>query len=407
MRDEEKEYIRLNYDKMSIREMERNIKVGRGVIGRFLKQEGLEIKNNKPLSEMEKEFIFSNYGKGYKFLSKELNRPLSTVKAFCNKNNLKAASFRNYEEVLNEIKENKEEFKGYMCTMSVIEVANTYGVCKKTLYKIMKELNIPQKRESINKFNKSIKIKLNEDYFETIDTSQKAYFLGLIASDGCVYIPKGNKQAIISITLLEEDEYILDFLYNELNADKHPIHTKNNNGKTYSQLQISSNKIANDLKYYGIIPNKTYEGVNIRNIPEKYYCSFLLGYFDGDGSINTDNDCLISSYNVSICGVETAINSIRVMLDYKNMEYIVSEDKRDYDEKCGVFSSVVFVNTTTKYIFLKEIYKNDEIFCLKRKKGMAKKLIYNIEQNITNRKENILAINEYKKYLDAVSDSNI
>ena len=39
-----------------------------------------------------------------------------------------------------------------------------------------------------------------------------------------------------------------------------------------------------DLEKYGIIENKTWNML-IKNIPKEYYYSFLLGYFDGDGSI--------------------------------------------------------------------------------------------------------------------------
>ena len=52
-------------------------------------------------------------------------------------------------------------------------------------------------------------------------------------------------------------------------------------------------------------------------------------------------------------------------------------------------------NTTEKYIFLKFIY-NSSVKCLQRKKGRASILMQRIEHNITNRPENIKAINHYK-----------
>ena len=43
---------------------------------------------------------------------------------------------------------------------------------------------------------------LNENYFETIDTREKAYFLGLLAADGCIHktIP-GKRNTRISLSL--------------------------------------------------------------------------------------------------------------------------------------------------------------------------------------------------------------
>ena len=50
--------------------------------------------------------------------------------------------------------------------------------------------------------------KIDETYFDKIDTEYKAYILGLIYADGCIKQPKGNRQKQLSIVLQEEDKDI-------------------------------------------------------------------------------------------------------------------------------------------------------------------------------------------------------
>jgi hypothetical protein len=142
---------------------------------------------------------------------------------------------------------------------------------------------------------------LNINYFENIDTKGKAYFLGLVAADGCVYIKKnkikGNRYSL-TISLKEEDRYILEIFKDELNykGELKYLPSKKisvNNSKEYTSspgylLLISNKKIVTDLLNLGINNNKSELGFNfdLLNIKEDLVSHFIRGYFDGDGSIN-------------------------------------------------------------------------------------------------------------------------
>ena len=54
----------------------------------------------------------------------------------------------------------------------------------------------------------------DEDYFENINTPDKAYYLGLMMSDGYIQSNIYNKE--VGIALKTEDKYILDKLNNSL-----------------------------------------------------------------------------------------------------------------------------------------------------------------------------------------------
>ena len=67
-------------------------------------------------------------------------------------------------------------------------------------------------------------------------------------------------------------------------------------------------------------------------------------------------------------------------------------DKRKYKEP---FGNLEITNTTDKYLFLKLIYSFYED-SLSRKKERSKELLLRIEDNVTNRSENINSVNKYK-----------
>lgn len=58
----------------------------------------------------------------------------------------------------------------------------------------------------------------NEDYFKNIDNEEKAYFLGLICSDGSITYNENKYRYQISIKLHNKDEYILDEFIKSING---------------------------------------------------------------------------------------------------------------------------------------------------------------------------------------------
>jgi len=149
-------------------------------------------------------------------------------------------------------------------------------------------------------------IQLNNNYFENIDTEKKAYFLGLITADGCIF-----KNSLI-IYLQEEDGYILEELIKELNYGKVNFKKRvNERCKNQKYVQITSKKLIQDLKKYGIIPNKSHK-TYFPEISEKFYSHFIRGVFDGDGSISCPKNK--SNFTFNICGNYELISGIQKIL---------------------------------------------------------------------------------------------
>jgi len=93
------------------------------------------------------------------------------------------------------------------------------------------------------------KYKLNENYFELIDSEEKAYFLGLLYVDGYI----NERLNLVDLTLHQQDKEILDKLVNILYPEGRPLKIIR---EKYLRLVINSKKLVNDLKRHGCFQKK-------------------------------------------------------------------------------------------------------------------------------------------------------
>jgi len=98
---------------------------------------------------------------------------------------------------------------------------------------------------------------LKEDFFESLDSLEKFYFLGWIYSDGCVFNYE-NKGAGLSIKIQERDKYILEY-FAKLMGSTRPLIVEEMDGRYYVDLTVGSKQIFNDLCKYGLHERKTFD----------------------------------------------------------------------------------------------------------------------------------------------------
>lgn len=176
------------------------------------------------------------------------------------------------------------------------EIAKRYSTKHTKISAILHEHNIPIKK--VRNKNRLLK----EDYFSVIDTECKAYFLGLLLTDGSICKDaKGKKQDSIALELIETDIDILERFKEEIKSDSSLSYNKRKNRKngTYT-LSFRSNQMSNDLGKYGIVPNKTYLMEHLPILSEEFMIPFIRGIIDGDGSLYFSNNswhCGITNYS--------------------------------------------------------------------------------------------------------------
>lgn len=191
------------------------------------------------------------------------------------------------------------------------EIQSKLGISSRTYNQIMKEYGINSKLK--NRYT------LNENYFENIDTEEKAYILGLIYVDG--FVGDDNNFAISM-----KDEHIIRDIAKALSFTGDIRKTDKGgykNSKECFRLNFSNAKIISDLNKHGVFPRKS---LNLKKLPlleDNLYRHFLRGYFDGDGSIsiyikNTLKKGNLYSYKrskVSIIGTESFVLEIKNKFD--------------------------------------------------------------------------------------------
>ncbi|MFH1225685.1 MAG: LAGLIDADG family homing endonuclease [bacterium] len=110
-----------------------------------------------------------------------------------------------------------------------------------------------------------------------------AYILGFICADGSLEDASYLRGKYLRI--YNTDYYIINEIKHRLGSE-HKIVPSSPKGKrkVLYMLRIGSHEIFQDLSRLNIHPNKSLN-MEIPIIPEKYFNSFLRGYFDGDGCI--------------------------------------------------------------------------------------------------------------------------
>ena len=161
----------------------------------------------------------------------------------------------------------------------------TYKELSQQLHKTKNAVDLKINRLGLKKE----KYTYNRDYFETIDSGDKAYWLGFIHADGSVSINEKLNSCELSIKLQGKDiEHLKKFNKCIDGNNKIDIFNRqcNFNDKYFDgcQIRLYSEKMVHDLAKYGIVPNKSLI-IGFPDIPNQFIPDFIRGVFDGDGCI--------------------------------------------------------------------------------------------------------------------------
>ena len=231
--------------------------------------------------------------------------------------------------------------------ISMKKISEDYGVSRGTITRVLKENGV-----EIRKDNHVYKADYRK--FENIDTPEKAYWLGFIAADGCVFTRKEN--ATIKIAIHQKDREHLEKFQKFMNSNVKITEYLNDTG--YSEksptpmcsISFNSVDMAQDFIKHGIVPKKSLI-LEPPKIDKEFYLPYILGYFDGDGTIfKYNND---TEFTIGFVGSLETIKWINEVLGLNAILEQRRAGSQTYYIRCG--------GTNKPYKYLKMLYDSTEV----------------------------------------------
>lgn len=254
-------------------------------------------------------------------------------------------------------KEQKEKIVNYYKSrpMKQEDVAELFKVSLPSVVKILQEYRIkPYNKVQI--FSPD----LDEYYFNTIDTEIKAYFLGLIITDGCIHYTKG-KQPLVALSLQECDKYILERFKKEIHSNK----VVTSDGRGSANINILSRTMVESLKKYGVVERKSLHTVFPNNIPIELYPHLLRGILDGDGSVSfyarRGRKCHVKAIRFCQGNEQFLKDIVDHLFNYCGIDKI-----NTYKEKDSLWS-IAYRKDDSMIKIIQYLYKNATIYLTRKK----------------------------------------
>ena len=244
----------------------------------------------------------------------------------------------------------------------IIKEYNTNKVSVKSLSE-KHSVSISSINKILNQQQSSRRYNFTQDYFENINTENKAYFLGLLFADGGL-----NKNYTTTLSLSIKDLDIIKKFSNEIKTN-HSIHDRTKEGKgIFANVKLHSKQLYEDLFKLGCTQAKSFT-TKFPKINDELIHHFIRGYYDGDGGINLG----IKSSNYSVVGSVEFINEMKNILKQNNIWTYSEESKH----KKGDLIRISNCGKRSTYNFCKYLYKDSNMW-LDRKKfyfDLLKKII--------------------------------
>ena len=205
-------------------------------------------------------------------------------------------------------------------------------------------------------------------------TDAKAWFLGLLWSDGWINHHNAVSLNSIDLQMIKEAQKVLKLT--------NPIKTKEFEKETHNTqyvLYFSSKKIADSFKRMGATPNKSFTIPYPNELPDEYFGGFYRGLMDGDGCIG------LTKYGHPSVSLVSASKDLMDGLTKKLKQFDI-EFNFNVNEKSlrngGDFYEIKILQNGKKKIY-NLMYPNKKVPCLHRKrdlftKGINKK--YKVKQ---------------------------
>jgi hypothetical protein len=133
-------------------------------------------------------------------------------------------------------------------------------------------------------YNSRRRYSIDEHFFDSIDTEEKAYILGYLTADGCIKSKPGEIKIGLSVKDIDILEQMRRAMKNEkpLKIVTKPSYAFGSEDKAAVMI-ISCAKMYRSLESCGFSPQKSKHEVFCDKVPKHLYHHYIRGIFDGDG----------------------------------------------------------------------------------------------------------------------------
>ncbi len=243
---------------------------------------------------------------------------------------------------------------------SIRKIVKNTGITRYYVTKILNDNNI----KIISNIEKLRKYKINETYFDIIDTEHKAYTLGFLYADGY----NDEKKNIIKLSLVEEDIDILKQIREPICPDK-PLRYykyKDKNKRPQYSFVIDNGHISRKLSEFGVVQAKTFKLKFPTFLNKSLIRHFIRGYFDGDGCITkTKTKTERDKYYISFISTENVIIELQKYF-LKKLNIKIGKNQIRHPERNNNIRTLNIGGNLQIEKLLNHLYDNSTIF-LKRK----------------------------------------
>lgn len=219
-----------------------------------------------------------------------------------------------------------------LCGLTSTEIAEAFGISRKTLFSKLKNLDL-----SFNIYKR-----FNDSIFDTINSEEKSYWLGFLYADG--YVCGYHNNIELSLTKDDIDHLIKFKRFLEDKKDDSVIklskvyNKKSNKEYTRCRYTIGDKHFHEQLVSLGCIPNKS----KILKFPDReifketgLIYDFIRGYIDGDGCYyGTKHNRLA----IEVLGTYKFLNGIREYIPYFSIPTI-KEKESVYRITCSNYNA--------------------------------------------------------------------
>ncbi len=232
------------------------------------------------------------------------------------------------------------------------------------------------------------KYSLNESVFDVVDTEEKAYWLGFLASDGYI----DTNCARLGLALSYRDFLhvckLKDFLGSDQEVEIYEDDTfRDGNLRKFASIRVNSQYLVRRIVELGIVPRKSQNLQFPTLIPENLLHHYLRGFFDGNGTICSTKrrlrENLTQQYEFRLIGNKPFIEGAqKVLVENCNLNYNkLIFDKRKPSQE--YLAAIAYGGNTQCKTIYKFLYDSATVF-LERKKLIWDEIPNYVKPEITH-----------------------